>query len=151
MPESASQGGVYSRGCLLRGGCLIRGWAGGSAPGGVCLGGVCSGGWYSSMHWGRHPPCKQNDKQAQKYYLGHNFVAASHNAFCNDTTRWLMQMHWRPSHFLRRVDAGPELQSSGQRYLTDRRIDLDFSNVISSVNPASLKLRTAGMSVSFEN
>ena len=23
-----------------------------------------------------HPSCEQNDKQVQKYYLGHNFVAA---------------------------------------------------------------------------
>ena len=37
-----------------------------SAPGGVV-----------SQHALRQtPPCKQNDKQVQKYYLGHNFVAA---------------------------------------------------------------------------
>ena len=53
----------------------------GSAPGGCLLWGVCSwgmpgpGGWHPSMHWGR-PPHEQNDRQVQKYYLGHNFVAA---------------------------------------------------------------------------
>ena len=25
------------------------------------------------------PPCEQNDRQVQKYYLGHNFVAAGNN------------------------------------------------------------------------
>ena len=58
-----------------------------SAPGGGGLlkvgggvEGVCSWRgmvWYPSMHWGRNPPSReQNDKQVQKYYLGHNFVAA---------------------------------------------------------------------------
>ena len=86
-------GGICSGGggCLLPGGCLLQGgllwgvvYSGGvSAPGGSALGGVsapggvCSWGvWYPSMHQGRHPPCEQNDKQVQKYYLGHNFVAA---------------------------------------------------------------------------
>ena len=42
-----------------------------SAPGGcLLLGGV-------SQHALRQtPPREQNDKQVQKYYLGHNFVAA---------------------------------------------------------------------------
>ena len=60
-------------GCLLLGGVC----SGGSAPGGgvpTCLllgWGVV---WYPSMHWGR-PPCdRQNDRQAQKYYLAPNFV-----------------------------------------------------------------------------
>ena len=58
-------GGVCSRGCLLWGACLLWGV---SAPGG---GGVVS------QHAPRQtPPCEQNDKQVQKYYLGHNFVAA---------------------------------------------------------------------------
>ena len=80
--------------CVWSGGvvCLVWGggvsgpegwcaWFGGvSGPGGlVCLvQGVC-------LVWGdlpqclvgyHHPPCEQNDKQVQKYYLGHNFVAA---------------------------------------------------------------------------
>ena len=72
MLESASGGGVYSRGCLLPGvvsvpggvcsrGCLLWGGdllprggsapGGLSAPGGVCSwGGVWSGGLYPSMH-----------------------------------------------------------------------------------------------------
>ena len=40
------------------GGCLLGG--GGSIP-------ACTE---------ADPPCEQNDKQMQKYYLGHNFVAA---------------------------------------------------------------------------
>ena len=94
-------------GCLLQGGCLVRGvcaqggacfhegclllWGGVSATGGVSgLGGICSGGcllpggicsWGVSQHALRQtpPPCEQNDKQVQKYYLGHNFVAAGNN------------------------------------------------------------------------
>ena len=93
-------GGVCSRGCLLWGcvsaprGCLLWGVcsqgvsaSGGSAPGvsapggdvlqGVSAPGGLLRGGYPSMHRGRHlPPCEQNDKQVQKYYLGHNFVAA---------------------------------------------------------------------------
>ena len=37
-----------------------------SSGGGVPPSG--KGGWYPSMHWGR-PPCGQNDRQVQKYYL----------------------------------------------------------------------------------
>ena len=34
-------------------------------PGGGLLRGVPGpgGGWYPSMHWGRPPPCEQNDRQ----------------------------------------------------------------------------------------
>ena len=39
-------------------------------PGGVCLSAL----WDTTP-----PPCEQNDKQVQKYYLGHNFVAAGNN------------------------------------------------------------------------
>ena len=97
-PGGVCLGGVCSGGCLLSGcvclplgGCLLSGCVclplGGSASWGVsALGGVCfwgvsapGGVWYPSMHWGRHPPCEQNDKQVQKYYLGHNFVAAGNN------------------------------------------------------------------------
>ena len=89
---SAPGGSVCSRGvsarwgCLLPGGCLLQGVSasGGVCSRGVCLlqgvstprGSVCSGGWHPSMHQGRHPLCEQNDKQVQKYYLGHNFIAA---------------------------------------------------------------------------
>ena len=97
-------GGVCSQGGICFQGCLIPGWAcllqGGSAPGGcllwgvvcsrgvggcllwgVCFGGSALGGsapgvWYPSMHRSRYPRCEHNDKQVQKYYLGHNFVAA---------------------------------------------------------------------------
>ena len=77
------------------GGCLLWGV---SALGGVCSGGhVClgnvsaPGGGVSALGQGvcswegcgipacteaDTPPCEQNDKQVQKYYLGHNFVAA---------------------------------------------------------------------------
>ena len=92
----SSSGGVYLvRGMYLLpgGGVLVRGlyllWGGVPAPGGctwprgctwsqggvpgprapgpgglgcTCLGGV------------RYPPCEQNDKQVQKYYLAPNFV-----------------------------------------------------------------------------
>ena len=96
MPESASQGGCLLRGvsapwgCLLQGGvcsggCVCSG--GVSALGGVCSGGVCSGGgcWgVVSQHALRQTrPCEQNDKQVQKYYLGHNFVAAGNNVSFN--------------------------------------------------------------------
>ena len=59
-----------------------------SALGGVCswgvsaTGGVCSGGGCLLPGGGipactkADTPCEQNDKQVQKYYLGHNFVAA---------------------------------------------------------------------------
>ena len=66
--------------CTALGGGLFPG--GVSAPGGnVCSRGFCfqggtclwSGGVYPSMQWGR-PPCEQNDRQVQKYYLAPNFV-----------------------------------------------------------------------------
>ena len=75
-------GGVCSEGCLLGEGVSApRGGVSAPKGEGVCSGGVCSGGvWYPSMHWGRHPPpCEQNDRQVQKYYVGHNFVAAGKN------------------------------------------------------------------------
>ena len=94
---SASGGVCYRRLSALGGGCLLLG--GCLPPWGVCSGvfvfsgecllpgGVCSwGGWGVSASGGgvvsQHvlrqtpPPCEQNDKQVQKYYLGHNFVAA---------------------------------------------------------------------------
>ena len=52
--------------CLLRG-CLFLG--------GVCVIPACTEADTS-------PPCEQNDKQVQKYYLGHNFVAAGNNYAC---------------------------------------------------------------------
>ena len=71
-------------GCLLRGGwCLLLG--GVSAPGGS----VPGGGGHPSMHRGRHPPCEQNDKQVQKYYLGHNFVAAGNKLHTTSGSRFL--------------------------------------------------------------
>ena len=82
---SSLLGGVCSGGCLLQGvsasggggGCLLGGlllggvWSGGVLPGGCLLpGGVVS------QHALRQTPSReQNDKQVQKYYLGHNFVA----------------------------------------------------------------------------
>ena len=91
----SAPGGVWSRGCLVWGGvcsrgvcsqgCLVRGV---SAPGGWVgllrgvygLGeiSVWSGG-SASVPSGLPPPWEQNDKQVQKYYLGHNFVAAGNN------------------------------------------------------------------------
>ena len=67
MRESAPGGvGAWSRGCVSGpGGCLIRGdaWFWGGVP-------ACTE---------ADPPCEQNDRQVQKYYLGHNFVAAGNN------------------------------------------------------------------------
>ena len=58
-PGVSTPGGVCSGGCLL-GGCA---WSGGvSAP----------GGWVSASVPCEIPPCEQNDKQVQNYYLGHN-------------------------------------------------------------------------------
>ena len=93
-PGVSALGGVCSRRCLLwkcllggvcSGGCLLQGSVRSRV---VCSrevsvlggGGLLQEGWYSSMHWGRHPPCEQNDKQVQKYYLGHNFVAAGNES-----------------------------------------------------------------------
>ena len=74
---SASVGGVL---CLLRGVSALGGVCsrGLSAPGGRCLlpGGVCSWGAITACIEADTLPCEQNDKQVQKYYLGHNFVAA---------------------------------------------------------------------------
>ena len=90
MPESASEGvstlggGVCSGGCLLLGVCLLLGgvcswWC--LLPGGLLRGGClpqCMLGYHTHLP-SRHPDCEQNDKQVQKYYLGHNFVAAGNN------------------------------------------------------------------------
>ena len=92
------QGGLLWGGCLLPGavcswgvsGHGVSGPGGVSAPGGVLSqggsgpgGGGClllGGGWVVSQHALRQtPPCEQNDRQVQKYYLGHNFVAAGKN------------------------------------------------------------------------
>ena len=75
--------GVCSWGGLLPRG--VRAWSGGSALGGLHAwsgggaawsgrGGVWLGGLPQCLLG--YPPCEQNDKQVQKYYLGHNFVAA---------------------------------------------------------------------------
>ena len=73
-------------------GCLLLGdvcsWGGCLLLGGVCSRGVSAlggcllfGGWYPSVHWGRHPPLWTEWQTVQKYYLGHNFIAASNNIF----------------------------------------------------------------------
>ena len=57
------RGGVPARGCSFPGGYLLRGVylpGGCTCPGGTCLGTL--------------PPCVQNDRQVQKYYLAPNFV-----------------------------------------------------------------------------
>ena len=85
MLESASRGeGVCSGGCLLGGGlstpggCLLWGVP---ALGGGCLlrgGGVSAlGGGIPACTEADTTPREQNDKQVQKYYLDHNFVAAA--------------------------------------------------------------------------
>ena len=63
---SARGGGVVCSqgGCLLLGGCL--------------LGGGC--GIPACTEADNPPPREQNDKQVQKYYLGHNFVADGNKA-----------------------------------------------------------------------
>ena len=65
--------GVSARGVSAPGGCLLWGV---SAVGGVCSGVVCSRG---GGVWRGRPPCEQNDRQVQKYYRGHNFVATCKN------------------------------------------------------------------------
>ena len=51
------QGGVPAQGCYLPRGCTCQG--GVPVPGGTCPG---------------TPPCEQNDRQVQKYYLAPNFI-----------------------------------------------------------------------------
>ena len=91
------QGGVWSGGCLLWGGGVSGPGGCVPGPGGVCSGGevvclvqggVCSGGVGGCLprclvryHHPPPPPCEQNDKQVQKYYLGHNFVAAGNKGY----------------------------------------------------------------------
>ena len=77
---SVCSGGVCS-GVSALGGVCFRGL---STPGGwgCLLWGVSASGGVVSQHALRQtPPCEQNDKQVQKYYLGHNFVAAGKNIF----------------------------------------------------------------------
>ena len=63
-----SQGGAWSGGCLVwgcvygPGGCLVLRGVPGPGGGGVP---ACTE---------AYPPCEQNDKQVQKYYLAPNFV-----------------------------------------------------------------------------
>ena len=63
---------------LLRGGGLLPGVSALLWGGGVCsweVGvGFCGIPAYTEADT---PPCEQNDKQVQKYYLGHNFVAVT--------------------------------------------------------------------------
>ena len=106
FPGGVCSGGVCSGGCLLPGGVCSGGSALGggvcsrgglSAPGECLLWGVSALGVSAPgvsalrgrrcLLWGvvsqhalrQTPPCEQNDKQVQKYYLGHNFVAAGKN------------------------------------------------------------------------
>ena len=65
-------GGVCSGGCLL-GGCQLLG---GVYSGGCLLWGVVS---QHAVLRQTPPSYEQNDKQVQKYYLGHNFVAAGNS------------------------------------------------------------------------
>ena len=78
---SAPGGSVCSWGVSALGECLSA-WGGGVCSGG-CLfregGGVCV---IPACTEADTPPCEQNDKQVQKYYLGHNFVAAGNNYAC---------------------------------------------------------------------
>ena len=66
----SAPGGCLLQGVSTPGGCLLQG--------GVCSeGGVCSrGGGIPACTEADTPPCEQSDKQVQKYYLGHNYVAA---------------------------------------------------------------------------
>ena len=100
MAESASGGGVSAPGRVSAPRGVSAPWVGVCSWGCLLQGvGVCSGGcllpegvWYPSMHWGRHPPREQNDKQVQKYYLGHNFVEAGKNVF----SKWMRASQiWR--------------------------------------------------------
>ena len=65
--------GVYARGGLLLGNVCS---GGGSAPGGVSALGGCLLRGVSQHALRQTLPCEQNDRQVQKYYLGHNFVAS---------------------------------------------------------------------------
>ena len=66
--------GVFALGDVCSRGCLLQGV---SALGGVCSRGVSApGGGIPACTEADTPPSEQNDRQVQKYYLGHNFVAA---------------------------------------------------------------------------
>ena len=71
LPGGVCSGGVCSGGVSAPVGCVC-------SRGGVFSRGVCSGGGVAFQHALRQtpPPCEQNDKQVQKYYLGHNSVGA---------------------------------------------------------------------------
>ena len=69
-----SRGGVPGPGgAPVPTGCT---WSWGGVPGPRGGGSVCSGGVPGPRGWGVSgtPPCEQNDKQVQKYYLTPNFV-----------------------------------------------------------------------------
>ena len=57
-------------------------YAGVCFPGGGCLllGVSARGGGIPACTEADTPPCEQNDRQVEKYYLGHNFVAACKNS-----------------------------------------------------------------------
>ena len=61
-PGGLLPGGVSAVGGPAPGGCLLPGGMPTSGPGG-CIP-ACNGG---------RPPCEQNDRQVQKYYLAPNF------------------------------------------------------------------------------
>ena len=62
-----------------------------SASGG---GGVCVSSFWDTI---TPPPREQNDKQVQKYYLGHNFVAAGKNTTGVDEQHntCITCIHWK--------------------------------------------------------
>ena len=64
-----------------------------SAPGGVV-----------SQHALRQtPPCEQNDKQVQKYYLGHNFVAAGNKSHWHKIKVEVAKMFQTEKNTLRKI------------------------------------------------
>ena len=110
MLESASRGGAWSGGGVPgRGGVCSGGFGlGGGVPGpggggGVSGlgGGLLQGGGSASVPCGipPPPPCEQNDKQVQKYYLSHNFVPADNKRIqrveCGELSHSWFQSHER--------------------------------------------------------
>ena len=65
----SAPGGVSALGGVCSLGCLVLGVS--------ALGGVCSRDVVSQHALRQTPPCEQNDRQVQKYYLGHKFVAGN--------------------------------------------------------------------------